>query len=496
MAHQRGGMSRQRCRRDGLFVDGVKVPTGPGGAEILWRDGSLVRRVTPASFKRIMQGRNGPLDVLVVAGGASVHPDWFDELPAGLAVWRGRLSADADAARSRRRVRQIGYWDDRNLLACVNFIVDHPDPAVPEQRLLATSALAAAESRQVAFVRRRASLEALVRAGERSATISADLAVLRVLQHGTPEHPLEPTEDRLVLRRRATRLLNRSEAAASRLQSAASLDRCGAALAVASRVAAIDERKALEAALVVVAAAAATNAAYLVSAPEAGLWAYRALATLSVFARANARTIERDTSPARAAQREARFERDHDLLARSAPDALLADAAAHGARAAAGYDGPPGQRVVAASGAATQYLADSVTVSAVATAELAQGRKLGTMLVNLAGAMSVVALHAKAAQLVAVANDDLSPAGVELSSAALLGASASLVGRSRHPGSRLAREAKSVRRSFDRSRASLTARQAEEKAFSIVAAPEPSPACAAGDGRAEFEKSAAGGSVR
>jgi hypothetical protein len=83
MAHQRGGRARRRCRRDGLFVDGVKVPTGTGGADILWRDGDRVRRVDPASFDRIMSDRSGPLDVLVVPHGAGALAAWFDELPPG-----------------------------------------------------------------------------------------------------------------------------------------------------------------------------------------------------------------------------------------------------------------------------------------------------------------------------------------------------------------------------------------------------------------------------
>lgn len=465
MARERGGASRQRCRRDGLFVDGVKVPTDRHGADIVWLDGSTVRKVTPASFQRIMRGREGYLPVMVVPSGAKVDPAWFDEDHGRMAVWRGRLFSDADAARSRRRVRAVGYWDDRNLLACVNFIEDHPDPSVPEQRLLAKAALAAAEARQVEFVRRRSNLESLVRSGERSRAVSRGLDVVRMLQHGSASFPLEPTEDRSVLRRRATRLLNRSEAASSRLQSVASLDRHGAALAVASRAASLDQRRALDAALKLTAAAAATNVAYLVATPEAGLWAYRTLATLSVFARANSRTIERDTSPARSVEREERFRRDHELLSRSAPDAILADAATHGVRTGAGFQGLPHEKVSVASMSAAKHLAESVQVSAASTAALVEERKVGVMARNLVGSLSVVGLYAKAAALVAALNEDLSPAGVEVASAVMLGSSAALVGRSRNPGTVLAREARAVRRTFERSRAS---RKVQEDVLSAL----------------------------
>lgn len=466
MAQQRAGAARARCRRDGLFVDGVKVPIGPGGAMALWRDGDRVRQVTPASLARIMQARTAPLEVLVVPYGASVQPGWFDQLPPALAVWRGRVDAAASAARSRRRVRQIAFWDDRNLLSCVNFIRDHPDPAVPEQRLLAAAALAAAEARQVAFVRRRASLEALVRAGERSSMVAQDLSLVRLLQRGTADHPLTPSGDRRVLRRRAIRLLNRSEAAAARLESVPALDRSGAALAVASRIAAVDAQRAAEAALALTAAAAATQIVYVASTPQAGLWAYRALATLSVFARANARTIERSDKdvPARAQVRQQRWERDHELLSRSAPDAMLADAATHAVSSAASLPGTPVQRAASVAPAAVQHLADSALVAASATYQLAQGRHLRSLLVNLAGSAAMVSLHAQAAQLVSAAHGDLSAAGVELASAAALGVSAAALGRSRSPGSQLAREAKQVRRTFARSRQ----RSAERDALALL----------------------------
>jgi hypothetical protein len=473
MAHQRGGQSRRRCRRDGLFVDGVKVPTGPGGAVVVFRDGDRVRRVDPASLARLMRSRSAPLDVLVLPEGGDALPAWFDEIPPGLAVWRGRVHPDAGQARSRRRVRNISFWDDRNLLSCVNFISTHPDPAVPEQQLLAVAALACAEAGQVPFVRRRRNLEALVRAGERSQLVRQDLAVVRALQHGTDEYPLTPTGQRRVLRRRATRLLHRSEAAAARLQSVAALDRCGAALAVASRVAAVDADAAARAALTLAVGASAVQTVHLVTGPQVGLWAYRALATLSVFARANARTLDRadaEGARLRAQAREDGWRRDHELFARSAPETLVSDAVASGVEYALAVDGTPVRRVSQGASVAGQQLADSVVVAASATVELASTHRLRSLVANLVGSVAVVTAHAQLAQTVAAAQGALSASGVELASAALLGVSAAAVGRSRHPGAKLARQARATRKDHARARRNRL-RQQQREALSLLRPP-------------------------
>jgi hypothetical protein len=470
MAHQRGGRARRRCRRDGLFVDGVKVPTGTGGADILWRDGDRVRRVDPASFDRIMSDRSGPLEVLVVPHGAGALAAWFDEVPAGIRVWRGRLHPDSNRAVTRRRVRQVGLWDDRNLLACANFVRHHPDPSVPEQALLAQAALAAAESQQVAFTRRRANLEALIRAGERSTKVAADLEPLRLVLHGSPEAPLSPEVSRQQLRRRAGRLLNRSDAVAERLAGAVTLDRCGAALTVAAALARLSPRQLGVTAASLGAGVVTAAAVGSVSGQPAGLWAYRALATLSVFARANAAKLAAPgTAPGAgvaAATRQRHYDVSYELLSRAAPDVIVADAIRHGVDQ---FADAAGHRVVDRSLLAAQsagaQLVSEVEWAARSTVDLVRAGKLRTLAGSLVGSVVAVSAHAQLSAQLAAGMPGFSGWQVEVVGAAAAATALTVASRRSEPGAVLARQARLARRTWSGYRPTAGSRDAERDVY-------------------------------
>lgn len=464
----RAGRDRSRCQRDGLFVDGVKVPTR--SSDILWCDGSRVRHVHPQSLQRIMTSRSGALDVLVVPKGSAALPSWFSQPPHRTPVWKGQLHADANLNRSRRRTRNIRYWDDRNLLSCVNFIARNPDPSIPEQRLLANAALAAAETNKVTFVRRRANLEALVRAGESSSRTRADLDVLRTLQYGTDRNPLTPASSHSQLRNRAGRLLHRSESAASRLQGAAMLDRSGAALSVAAAIAQLDTRQAVVAATALTVSVGAAGIATLLAGPEGGRWAWRTLATLSVFARGNVVTAanandRRRPSPA---VRQDRFDRAYQMLGHATPDETLTSVATGSVEAAFENKGTAAERAAAAGREAAESTIGVARRAADATYALIRARSLAHLATNLASAATLIAIHAELADTLAGQIPGLDGAAAELTSGSILAAGTVSYASVRSPGGELKRHAKGERRGWRNSMRRIERRQAEEATYQRI----------------------------
>jgi hypothetical protein len=228
---------------------------------------------------------------------------------------------------------------------------------------------------------------------------------------------------------------------------------CGAALTVAAALTRLSPKQLAVTAASLGAGVATAAAVGSVSGQNAGLWAYRALATLSVFARANAAKLSAPKAPdgagVSAATRQQRYDVSYELLSRAAPDVMVADAIRHGVDQ---FADASGHRVVdrtllAAQSAGAQLVGEAEW-AARSTVELARAGKLRTLAGNLIGSVAAVGSHAQLSAQVAAGLPGFSGWQVEVVSAAAAATALTVASRRTEPGAVLARQAHLARRTW------------------------------------------------